>query len=361
MPAQDSPCKALREDITILLTNKCGNQCKHCIPESGTLLPDEMTAADIIRSFPLLQSYADASGIALSGGEPLLRPDFRSIYEVACKFFRITLFTSGIGLTSDLMTLFRDSPPKRVIVSLYGLQTSHDSFCNRKGAFSDVDQALTFFREIGAPTVVNLVCHSGNLTEIKQVIENLKTRGVADKFKVLTFSPLGRGQSLDSLLVKNIEWIGFVDDLREHFLRTDKCFGSKIEVERHVRSIGLSNSHRPNCCSVSIDRNGVFASCIHIDANGDMYPCVMLLRNPVFRFGNIRTIDTIDLCSYYERVSTEVSMIKKRNCTQCSATNDCTGGCLGYHLTTGKDRRCEDFTFDLGCPTRYEPLFLPPD
>jgi len=347
-------CKAMRSDVTFLLTNRCGNRCRHCIAGSGSELPDEMPVEDLIRGFETIRSCFGVSRIAFSGGDPLLHHDFAYLYEVAAQQFDITLFSTGVGLTSECRALFGQAPPTRVICSLYGLPSTHDSFCGKDGAFADVVTALEFFGEIGTRTTVNLVCHRGNLNEIKQVIVDLQSRGQADEFKVLAFSPLGRGQALGSFLVRNSEWIGFMDDLREHFLQTDNNLGQRIEVERHVRRIDHNDTCKPNCCAVSIDRNGVFSSCIHIDANGDMFPCVMLLRNPIFRFGNIRSIDTIDLRSYYERVSIEVSTIKKRHCAQCSAANDCMGGCLGYHLMTGRDHRCEDFTFDLGCPTRYE-------
>lgn len=351
-----SPFRVLRRDVTFLLTNRCSNRCRHCIPQSGSQLAGELNTGEVIRSLSNIRSCFDTSRIALSGGEPLLRRSFAEVYETAADLFSISLFSSGVGLSPDAESVLRSAPPAQFIASLYGLLGSHDAFCDREGAFEDVERCLRLFREFGSPTAVNLVCHRANLPEVPQVIDRVREKGLADTVKILVFSPLGRGKDIMSLSVGNSEWLSFADRVQEYVMARCPDFAQSIEIERHVRTRGAKGRGAAFGCAVAADRNGIFSSCIHIDANGDIFPCVMLLRDHRFRLGNILRPEEIDLASYYRRVDDACSVARERTCACCPVRDSCSGGCLGYHLALGRDHRCEGLGFDLGCPARYGPL-----
>jgi len=62
-------------------------------------------AAIVTDSLGILDEVADAGclWLLITGGEPLLRPDFRDIYMYAKrKGFLITLFTNGTLLDADI-------------------------------------------------------------------------------------------------------------------------------------------------------------------------------------------------------------------------------------------------------------------
>ena len=353
---QAVPFRYMREDITLLLTNRCGNRCRHCIPRSGSPLHDELDAEEIVRLLPQIRKRFDAQGLAISGGEPFLKPSFGVVHEAAASMFQVSLFSSGFGLTQDIREVLGRIPPSRFIASVYGLPATHDAFCGRKEAFADVERCLTFFTEIGSTTVVNMICHRENITEIPAVINHIRERGIAREVKVLVFSPVGRGKEMMPLLLGSAEWLSFLERLRNDANAVDPEFAHNIEVERHVASLGGHGKKRPFPCAVEAYKGGTFSSCVHIDADGEIYPCVMLLRHPAFRIGNVRVLERLDLADYRRRVKNAVTAVRGSNCTGCPIARECSKGCLGYHTTLGIDHRCAGRSYDLGCPTRYEAL-----
>lgn len=56
--------------------------------------------------------------LTITGGDPLLHPDFCAIYEYAIKRgLIVTVFTNASLLTLDMLKLFVKYPPRRVEVT----------------------------------------------------------------------------------------------------------------------------------------------------------------------------------------------------------------------------------------------------
>ena len=79
-------------------------------------------------------SYVDqaaglgCSRIRLTGGEPLLRPDFIDIYlHIRSQGVKVMLFTNGTLISNDMIAAFKKTPPGEPIeISLYG--SSHKTY-----------------------------------------------------------------------------------------------------------------------------------------------------------------------------------------------------------------------------------------
>ena len=107
---------------------------------------------------------------------------------------------------------------------------------------------------------------------------------------------------------------------------------------------------------IAHDEAGVFSSCIHVDANGDIYPCVMLLRRSELRLGNITDPVPLDLASYELRRAEILARVAAEQGRASAGIATAPEGCLGYHLSMGLDPRLGDADFIPRCPTRYVPL-----
>lgn len=105
---------------TIELTWRCNFACVHCYQEGLRETHRELTTAEWKS---LLDELADAGCLFLTitGGEPLLRPDFAELYAYAHqRGFFITLFTNGALLDDELLDLLARMPPVAVELTLYG-------------------------------------------------------------------------------------------------------------------------------------------------------------------------------------------------------------------------------------------------
>lgn len=116
--------KAGEKEIPIVgeidITNHCNLKCVHCYIRD-TRFGEELSCQEICR---ILDQLADAGclWLCITGGEPLVRPDFRDIYSYAKrKGFLITLFSNGTLLTPDMVEFLAEQAPFVLDITLYGM------------------------------------------------------------------------------------------------------------------------------------------------------------------------------------------------------------------------------------------------
>ena len=101
----------------------------------GERCAEELTTAAVKAA---LNEWAAAGVLflTLSGGEPLLRKDFADIYRYARELgLVVTVFTNGTRLTDAIADLFRELPPRKVEISLYGATAAtHDAITGIPGS-----------------------------------------------------------------------------------------------------------------------------------------------------------------------------------------------------------------------------------
>ena len=99
-------------------TRRCNLRCRHCFVRDTA--GAELDTAGVRR---VLDALADGGVLFLvvTGGEPLLRPDFRTLFEHAKRRgFVLTLFTNGGLIDQPLADFLADMPPRRIEITLYG-------------------------------------------------------------------------------------------------------------------------------------------------------------------------------------------------------------------------------------------------
>ena len=102
------------------LTFKCNLKCIHCYCVHCHSDKKELNTEEI---FNLLDQLAENGCIWLlmTGGEPLLRKDFKEIYLYAKNLgFIITLFSNSLLINHDYARLLSEYPPHLLEISVYG-------------------------------------------------------------------------------------------------------------------------------------------------------------------------------------------------------------------------------------------------
>jgi len=348
-----------RPDVDFLITNACPNRCSHCVFCSGKRLPDEMDSAEVVTSLRHIKNVFGIERISISGGEPFSRPDFCHIYIEAARLFSLTLISTGIGADENIFRLLLKHPPRQAIVSLYGMRDYHNTFCQAEGAFESSVRYLEFLNRLrqhnGMNVSVNIVCHRGNINAVPAMLDYLCASNLTDEVKILALSPVGRGRQILQECLSGREWIAFSEGLAKFAEKGSIQFRKGIRIEKHVEDAASSGEHTPRCYVVN-DKGNVFSSCVHIDANGEIYPCTMLVRQPEFSLGNILHPARIDHRQCKSLIRKAYARVMQRNCNGCKTRAECLGGCFGYHLANEKDYRCNDGRLRFGCPDRYEML-----
>lgn len=117
--------KRLPISMEIEFTHHCNVRCVHCyVPEThrtkSTSRPE--MSGDEIRRFFDEAAEMGVLWLLITGGEPLLRPDFVDLYLYAKRRgFLITLFTNGTTVTDDIADVLADYPPFAVEVTVHSM------------------------------------------------------------------------------------------------------------------------------------------------------------------------------------------------------------------------------------------------
>jgi len=137
------------------LTSGCNLACKHCWI-SPTFQPHGTTGGHL--DYKLFELAIDEgiplglSHVKLTGGEPLLHPDFIRIVDFLYeKQLGLTIETNGLLMTADLAHYLKTKTTAGFItVSLDGSESStHDSFRGVQGSFEKACQAVRYLAEAG--------------------------------------------------------------------------------------------------------------------------------------------------------------------------------------------------------------------
>lgn len=153
------------------LTYRCNNNCRHC----WLHIPPESPERDRELSFEEIKGIVDQARAlgtrcwSISGGEPLLRPDFPEIFDyLTKKAVSYTLNTNGTLITPAIARLLTRKGTK--MVALYGAtKETYDHVTRHPGGFEKVMQGFRYLQEAGAGFFVQLIPMRDNWYEWEQM------------------------------------------------------------------------------------------------------------------------------------------------------------------------------------------------
>jgi MoaA/NifB/PqqE/SkfB family radical SAM enzyme len=153
------------------LTHRCNNRCLHCWlwePDTTEVAARELTAAEIGD----IVEQARALGCrewSISGGEPMLRPDFAEVFEsITSRVAAYTLNTNGTLVTPEIARLMRRRGNK--MVAVYGATADvYDRVTRNPGGFEMLVQGLAYLREAGAGFTIQLIPMRANRHQLTQM------------------------------------------------------------------------------------------------------------------------------------------------------------------------------------------------
>ncbi len=191
---------------TFELTPRCNFQCKMCYVRMSEQEMRQVGTERTAEEWLTLGKAAFDAGMTfllLTGGEPLLRPDFPQIYEGLAKLgLSISLNTNGALLRGKIRELLLRYPPAQVNVTLYG--TSSDTYktlCGNEGAFGRVIDTLHWLKENGILVNLNATLTPWNLSQWRSIEEFAKKEGLNYRPAIYTFPPVRRSSAASTARV----------------------------------------------------------------------------------------------------------------------------------------------------------------
>ena len=164
--------KAKRAPISfdLEITARCNNDCRHCYIN----LPAGDRKAKVAElSVTEIGEIADqavkmgALWCLITGGEPLLRPDFPEIYlTLKRKGLLVSVFTNATLITEAHVALFKKYPSRDIEITVYGVtRETYEAVTRRAGSFNRFMNGLNLLLESGVRVRLKAMAIQSNLHE----------------------------------------------------------------------------------------------------------------------------------------------------------------------------------------------------
>ncbi|MGA2160130.1 MAG: radical SAM protein [Dehalococcoidia bacterium] len=307
------------------LTYRCNNNCRHCWIRISSRAPekkDELSFEEIKR----IAGEARKMGCQkwkISGGEPMLRPDFPEIFDfLTQKALSYSLNTNGTLITPEIARLLTRKGNK--MVALYGATAAvHDKVTRTPGSFETAMQGFAYLKEAGAAFTVQLVPMRDNYHQFENMVA--LARSLSPRYRIgaswLCLSACGSKRRNAEIARQRLDPKDVIQ-----FDQPDPSLEDWLAGQAEQG------------CRINAWDDHLYAGCIarrrefFIDPYGGMTGCE-LIKDPAFRYdlrtGSFREAWETFLTSLAGWVQGGAEY--RENCGRCDLRNDCwwCGG-VGY-------------------------------
>ena len=266
------------------LTLQCNERCFHCGSSCTPMRSeDQLSLAEYRAILEQVKEDFDLTKLQLciTGGEPLLRPDFFEILGYAHELgFRWGMTSNAILITPEIARRLAETGMETISVSIDGLRETHDLLRGTPGGYDLAMRGIRNLLELGrfrAVQVTTVVNHEniGELDELFAIMDGLDI----DSWRVVNLEPIGRALQWPSRMLTREDYLRLFS-----FIREKRQAGYPVEYgcshylgpawERELRDwYWICNA-------------GIYTASIM--ANGDIGACLDIERRPETIQGNIR-------------------------------------------------------------------------
>jgi radical SAM protein with 4Fe4S-binding SPASM domain len=156
------------------ITARCDNDCRHCyinLPAGDRAAKDKELSLEEIKELVDQAVSLGALWCLITGGEPLLREDFPSIYlYMKKKGLLVSVFTNATLMREEHVRLFQKYPARELEVSVYGVtQETYEQVTRRTGSYAAFTRGLTLLLESGTKVRLKAMALRSNLHEMPEI------------------------------------------------------------------------------------------------------------------------------------------------------------------------------------------------
>ena len=303
------------------LTLQCNEHCFHCGSSAGAAPCGQLSLDEYRRILDEVKEDFDIAKLQLciTGGEPLLRPDFFDIMGYAHKLgYRWGMTSNDTLITKEVAHRLAECGMKTVSISIDGLPETHDRLRGFPGGYELAMRGIQnlidekAFRNVQVTTVVN----HGNIGELDALFGIMDGLDI-DSWRVINLEPIGRALLRPELMCTD-------EDYRRlfSFIRGKREAGYPVEY-------GCSHYLGPELEGELRDwfwlcNAGIYTASIM--ANGDIGACLDIERRPETIQGNIRRERFRDVWQNRFELFRRDLCEGSETCCGCAHADHCRGG-----------------------------------
>jgi radical SAM protein with 4Fe4S-binding SPASM domain len=317
------------------ITARCNNDCRHCyinLPAGDRKAKDRELSLEEIKKITDQSVSMGAIWCLITGGEPLLKEDFFSIYLcMKKKGLLVSVFTNATLMTEEHIRLFHEYPPRDIEVTVYGVtQETYERVTRRTGSYAAFMRGLDLLLESRIKVRLKAMVLRSNLHEMQDIARFCRER-TRDYFRLDPFLHLrydkntARNEEIraERLLPEEIATVERADPERLEALQ--KSCGLWMDPD----SCHSDCSHLFHCGagtgSFSVSYDGLFRLCPSL-----WHPdCVYDLKR-----GTLQEAWHAFAPAVLELKSTSAEFLEK--CHNCPTGNLCMWCPANAHLETGE-------------------------
>lgn len=161
------------------ITHACNLRCVHCYQEEyQSHMPREELFRALDQFTELVEGRDVEPQINLTGGEPLLHPDFYDLAaEIRRRGYRLGVLSNGTLIDAEAARRLADLTPVFVQVSLDGTERIHDAVRGR-GAFGKALSGIDRLKENGVRVLVSFTAQRSNARCLRGLARVCREHGV---------------------------------------------------------------------------------------------------------------------------------------------------------------------------------------
>ncbi len=268
------------------LTKDCNLRCRHCYvaPNTNEYLPYN-TAEKVFAQMQEMQGLI----ILLSGGEPLVHPNFWDLNDTLPKYdLRFELLSNGTLITPETA---KNLNVHHVQISIDGLEEAHD-FMRGQGSYKKAINGIENLREAGKDVSISTMVYAKNINDF-DAMEKLLDEYEISQWIINQPSAAGRWH-------ENLDYSISIET------------AVKVMI-RYGRGEGLHESKTNFTCGSHITT---------VMVNGNIYPCPFLSDEEML----MGTIDKTGLRDAWKNRK-GITLSELAECEPCEFLEKCRGGC----------------------------------
>lgn len=339
------------------ITGRCNYRCRHCYMSAPEAKYGELSHDQCL---DIVQQLAEAGiyNVSLTGGEPLVRPDFLEIVDALLErnISISQIYSNGALINERLLDHFKSRRIRPDFSISFDGVGCHDWLRGVPGAEQKVLDAFRLLRAHGFPISVEMSLHKGNIHTLEATVRLLAQHGVR---WVKTSPTTDAG-----------DWL---KEQGQYTLGADELFSFYLDYIPKYRAAGApmsimlggsfacdkgSEKYWIPCKkydgSEGMRRQTVCRSArttMYISADGRLLPCIPLtgssLQDEMPKITEMGLIQALSDSKYLHAIDTRLDELLAHNekCNSCEHRLTCGGGCRAGALFTSKEYLgCDEYT-----------------
>lgn len=315
-------CKKSKYVLQWHITHLCNLRCKHCYQEEyNNHMPKEDFYNYLDKFCDYIKEKNVLPQINLTGGEPLLHPNFFEFAkEIRKRNIKLGILTNGTMIDIETAKRISDLKPIMVQISLDGIKETHDEI-RGNGNFEKALIGIDNLKKFGVKVLVSFTAQKCNYKDFSELVKICKRHKV-DKIwwdRIVTYSK--EDTETKALSTEEFkELVEVTNKLRKHYNTFYKSFN--VANDRGLQFIGS------NDCGYVCGAGG---NLIIFLADGSVMPC----RRIPFIIGNIKDDNLENIIKSSSLMKELKEFYAPIECYTCKNIIKCKGGsrCVTYAQT----------------------------